>query len=380
LQLPDENMALSVSPLDSRVQRLLDAIISVGSDLSLPIVLRRIVESACELVGARYGALGVIGDDRHLSEFITVGVDHETYAAIGHLPEGHGILGLLIVDPKPLRLRDLTTHPQSFGFPAHHPAMRSFLGVPVRVRNAVFGNLYLCEKQGADEFSEDDEHLAVALASAAGVAVDNARLVQRVEQLAVLEDRERIARDLHDKVIQRLFATGLDLQGMLPSQARDDLDDRITHAAEDLDETIREIRTSIFALQAPRRRGLRVDVFAVVDAARASLGFAPGLRFEGPVDSVVSDKVADELLPALEEALSNVVQHAEASRVDVLIEAATDLLLRVVDNGTGLPGSYTRGRGLHNLEDRAASLGGTFTASRGPTRGTVVEWRVPLNR
>ncbi len=376
--LPDENVALPVSPLDPRVQRLLDAIISVGSDLSLPIVLRRIVESACELVGARYGALGVIGDDRRLSEFITVGVDPETHAAIGHLPEGHGILGLLIVDPKPLRLRDLTIHPQSFGFPANHPAMRSFLGVPVRVRDSVFGNLYLCEKQGADEFSEDDEHLAVALASAAGVAVDNARLVQRVEQLAVLEDRDRIARDLHDKVIQRLFATGLDLQGMVPSKARDDLDDRITHAAEDLDRTIGEIRTSIFALQAPRKRGLRVDIFAVVDAARGSLGFAPALRFEGPVDSVVSDKVAEQLLAALEEALSNVVQHTEASRVEVLVEAGTDVLLRVVDNGTGLPSTYTPGRGLHNLEDRAARLGGTFTASRVPAEGTVIEWRVPL--
>ena len=366
------------SLLDPRLQRLLDAIISVGSDFSLPIVLRRIVESACELVGARYGALGVIGEDRRLSEFITVGVDPETYAAIGPLPEGHGILGLLIVDPQPLRLRDLTTHPQSFGFPAHHPAMRSFLGVPVRVRNAVFGNLYLCEKQGADEFSEDDERLAVALASAAGVAVDNARLVQRVEQLAVLEDRERIARDLHDKIIQRLFATGLDLQGMLPSQARDDLDDRITHAADDLDETIREIRTTIFALQAPRKRGLRVDVFAVVDVARESLGFAPRLRFTGPVDSVVSDTVAEHLLAALEEALSNVVQHAGASRVEVSVEAGTDLLLRVVDNGTGLPTSYTPGRGLHNLEDRAGRLGGGFTASRAPAGGTVIEWRVPL--
>ena len=215
--------------VDPLVQRLLDAINVVGSDLSLPIVLRRIAESARELVGARYAALGVIGEDRHLSEFITVGIDPETYAAIGDLPEGHGILGLLIVDPKPLRLRDLTTHPQSYGFPANHPPMRSFLGVPIRVRNEVFGNLYLCEKEGAEEFNEVDEHLAVALASAAAVAVDNARLVERVEQLAVLEDRGRIARDLHDKVIQRLFATGLELQTMLPSNAQRDLDERIAH-------------------------------------------------------------------------------------------------------------------------------------------------------
>jgi signal transduction histidine kinase len=369
---------LPFTELDPQVQQLLDAIIVVGSDLSLPIVLRRIVESACNLVGARYGALGVIGGDRRLSEFITVGVDSETYAAIGHLPEGHGILGLLIVDPKPLRLSDLTKHPKSYGFPPNHPPMRSFLGVPIRVRDTVFGNLYLCEKEGAEEFTEDDEHLAVALASAAGVAVNNARLLQRVEELAVLEDRERIARDLHDKVIQRLFVTGLDLQSMLPSNAHDDMDERIAHAAEDLDETIHEIRSTIFALQAPRKQGLRVDIFTEVDAARESLGFAPELRFEGPVDSVVSDKVAEHLLAALREALSNVVQHSNASRVEVLVQAGTDLLLRVVDNGVGLPTPFGPGQGLRNLEDRAARLDGTFAAVPAPGGGTLITWRVPL--
>ena len=150
--------------------------------------------------------------------------------------------------------------------------MRSFLGVPIRVRNEVFGNLYLCEKEGAEEFNEVDEHLAVALASAAAIAVENARLVERVEQLAVLEDRGRIARDLHDKVIQRLFATGLELETMLPSNAQRDLDERIADSAAQLDDTIREIRNSIFALEAPHERGLRVDIFAEVDSARGSLG------------------------------------------------------------------------------------------------------------
>jgi signal transduction histidine kinase len=366
--------------IDPLVQRLLDAINVVGSDLSLPIVLRRIAESARELVGARYAALGVIGDDRQLSEFITVGIDPETYAAIGDLPEGHGILGLLIVDPKPLRLRDLTTHPQSYGFPPNHPPMRSFLGVPIRVRNEVFGNLYLCEKEGAEEFNEVDEHLAVALASAAGIAVDNARLVERVEQLAVVEDRGRIARDLHDKVIQRLFATGLELQAMLPSDAQRDLDKRIAQSAAQLDETIGEIRNSIFAIEAPRERGLRVDIFAQVDSVRESLGFDPELRFEGLVDSLVSEKVAEHLLSVLREALSNVAQHANASRLDILVQVGnkTGLLLRVVDNGRGLPSSPTPGRGLRNLEDRAKTLGGSFTSSSAPGGGTVIEWRVPL--
>jgi signal transduction histidine kinase len=373
-------VSMPFTPIAPHVQRLLDAVNVVGSDLSLPIVLRRIVESAADLVGARYAALGVIGDDTRLVEFIAVGIDPETYAAIGHLPEGHGILGLLIVDPKPLRLRDLTSHPQSYGFPSNHPPMRSFLGVPVQIRNAVFGNLYLCEKEGAEEFTEADEQLAVALASAAGVAVNNARLMQQVEQLAVLEDRGRIARDLHDKVIQRLFATGLELQTMVPSRAQHDLDERILRSAAELDDTISEIRNTIFALEAPRQLGLRVDLFAQVDAARESLGFTPELHLDGPIDSLVSDEVAEHLHAVLQEMLSNVARHAEASRAEVFVEAykETGLLLRVVDNGHGLPGSPTPGRGLRNLEERAAMLGGSFGASAAPGRGTVIEWRVPL--
>jgi signal transduction histidine kinase len=366
--------------VDPLVQRLLDAVNVVGSDLSLPIVLRRIAESARDLVGARYAALGVIGEDRSLVEFITVGVDPETHAAIGHLPEGHGILGLLIVDPQPLRLRDLTEHPQSYGFPPNHPPMRSFLGVPIRVRGEVFGNLYLTEKEDAEEFNEVDEHLAVALASAAGIAVENARLLERIEQLAVLEDRGRIARDLHDKVMQRLFAAGLELQTMVPSIAQRDLDERITSVAAELDDTIREIRHSIFALEAPHERGFRVDLFAEVDAARKALGFAPELRFEGLVDSLVSDKVAEHLLAVLQESLSNVAQHAEASRVEVLVEAQpeTGVFLRVIDNGRGLPSGPTPGRGLRNLEERATRMGGSYRASPRPEGGTVIEWRVPL--
>ena len=169
----DQNVPLPISKIDPHVQQLLDAVTGIGTDRSLPIVLRRIVESACSLAEADYGALGVIGEDGKLSEFITVGIDPErSTRAIGHLPEGQGILGRLIVDPRPLRLRDLGAHDQSVGFPPNHPDMRSFLGVPVRVREVVFGNLYLCDKRGADEFTEEDERLAIALATAAGVAIE----------------------------------------------------------------------------------------------------------------------------------------------------------------------------------------------------------------
>jgi len=374
----DQNVPLPFSKIDPPVQQLLDAITSIGTGLSLPIVLQRIVESACSLVEANYGALGVIGDDQHLSEFITAGIDPERYAAIGHLPEGHGILGLLIVDPRPLRLRDLGVHDQSVGFPPNHPDMRSFLGVPVLVRDEVFGNLYLCDKRGADEFTEEDERLAIALAAAAGVAIENARLIPRVEEMAILEDRERIARDLHDKVIQRLFATGMTLQTMLPVTGRDDVSNRINDAVDELDVTIREIRSTIFALQAPVQRGLRVSIFALIDGARELLGFSPELHMDGPIDTVVSEKLAEHLLAVLQETLSNIAQHAGASHVNVTVEAGTDVLVRVIDNGTGLPTPRENGRGLQNLEERAATLGGALWAAPLETGGTVVEWRVPI--
>lgn len=161
-----------------RINALLAAVVSLAEDLSLEAVLDRLVRSACALVGARYGAMGVIGEDRTLSHFITVGIDEDGIRSIGDLPTGHGVLGLLIREPKPLRLHDLGRHPIASGFPPNHPPMKTFLGVPVRVRDEVFGNLYLTEKQGGEDFTSDDEDLAVALAAAAGVAIQNARLFE----------------------------------------------------------------------------------------------------------------------------------------------------------------------------------------------------------
>ncbi|MDQ0802112.1 GAF domain-containing protein [Arthrobacter sp. SLBN-112] len=160
------------------VEGLLGAVVSLAEDLSLEAVLDRVVQSACELVGARYGALGVIGDDQQLSHFITVGIDEDGTRVIGDLPTGHGVLGQLIREPQPLRLHDLGEHPMAVGFPANHPPMKTFLGVPVRVRDTVFGNLYLTEKIDGQDFTAEDEDLAVALASAAGVAIQNARLFE----------------------------------------------------------------------------------------------------------------------------------------------------------------------------------------------------------
>jgi len=368
----------NVQRFDVRLQQLLDAMLSIGSDLSLPAVLQRIIESACKLVDARYGALGVADDHGQLTDLATSGVDESTHDAVGRLPEFTGILGVLLSDPKPVRLRDVGEHPLAQGFPPGHPEMSSFLGVPIRGKEAV-GSLYLADKQSGDQFTEEDERLAVTLAAASGVAIDNARLQSSLEHVAVLQDRERIARELHDKVIQRLFAAGMTLQTTLPIAARTEVASRITQAVEEIDETIRDIRRTIFALETRSRRGVRVDIFAHVDAAREVLGFTPELRLEGPIDSAVPETTADHLLATLYEALSNVAQHAGASKVDVAVEAGDELLLEVADDGAGLPDRIEPGQGLRNMERRALELGGNATVRPGEGAGTVVEWRVPLS-
>lgn len=181
---------------------LLSAVVSLAEDLSLEAVLHRVVQSACDLVGAKYGALGVIGENQELSHFITVGIEAEEARRIGELPTGHGVLGHLIREPTPLRLHDLGQHPIASGFPPNHPPMKTFLGVPLRVRDAVFGNLYLTEKHGGQDFTPEDEDLAVALAAAAGIAIQNARLFD--------ESRCR----------QRWLEAGMELSNLLIASSR----------------------------------------------------------------------------------------------------------------------------------------------------------------
>jgi signal transduction histidine kinase len=541
----------AVVDTQDRMQSLLDAVLAVGSELELDVVLRHIVEAAVRLVDAKYGALGVISPDgAELSQFLTVGIDVTTYEKIGALPHGRGILGLLIKEPRPLRLADLSSHEASYGFPDNHPPMRTFLGVPIRVRTEVFGNLYLTEKQGGREFDDEDENVVLALASAAGVAVDNARLydesrhreeslrasvdvtnalmsgsdptealqllarrarvlagadltrielprpgvdqlvaevavgvdddaalhmpvplegtlagevfrsgkpvitpdaradpgtvnmppglhefgptmllplraptgvlgVLRVanlaggevfspsqfamveafagqaavalelarqqrenERLSLFEDRDRIARDLHDLVIQRLFATGMQLESASRLiEDRPEAVERIRRAVDDLDVTIREIRSTIYALQRPERSSamsLRTRILAVTEDYIETLGFTPAVRFNGLVDTRVPPDHAEHLLAVLREALSNAARHARASRVDVEVDVEDgELSLVVGDDGVGMPNGGRRS-GLTNLEERALALGGTCAVSNAADGGTQVHWTVPI--
>lgn len=364
--------------------------LSIGSDLDLSSVLLRIVEAATELVHARYGALGVLDQTgTRLSEFITIGLDDAEREKIGPLPEGHGILGLLIVDPRPLRLPDLTEHPDSYGFPPNHPPMTSFLGVPIRVRDQVFGNLYLCDRLDDEVFSDVDEEMAVALAAAAGIAIEQARLHQRFGEVVVFEDRERIARDLHDRVIQRLFATGLTLQSIATARLEPEVARRLEQVIDDLDETVRQVRSTIFELQSARLpgRSLRQEVLDVCVESVPALGFEPIVHFEGAIDALVDAFLTDHVLAVLREALANVARHAQASSVEVHVRGSEDQLeVIVTDDGIGPPAeaveaAVTRGEGngLRNMRARAARVGGTVTVERAETGGTRIRWTAAAN-
>ncbi len=369
-----------VNDLD-KMRRLLGAILMIEADVELPILLRHFVEEARSLVGARYGALGVLNEARTgLERFITVGLSEEDEDRIGERPTGRGVLGLLITEPAALRLEDLAAHPDSYGVPANHPPMKSFLGVPVRARNEVFGNLYLTDKVGADEFSEEDQFLAEALAVAAGIAIENSRLYDKVRVLSVLDDRDRIARELHDRVIQRVFAVGMSLQEATRLTDRDTLVERVDKAVDSLDATINDIRTAIYELGgAPIPGGLRHSVLELVAELTPLLGAHPEVSFEGPIDNAVPQPVADHLLAVLREALTNSGKHASADHYAVSLHVGDQVVLEVVDNGIGCsPAPDSKGMGLKNLRSRAQRLHGTFTVSPVLTGGTRVTWQVPL--
>ncbi|MDQ1483638.1 MAG: hypothetical protein QOF35_1714 [Actinomycetota bacterium] len=545
---PDDDLAASVHTTTAadRLQRLLRSNRAIVSELSLPAVLQRIVEAARDLAGARYAALGVIGADGHLEQFIHVGMDTETVTTIGELPKGRGLLGALILDPRPIRLPRISADERSSGFPPGHPPMDSFLGVPIRSRSEVYGNLYLTGRAGW-EFTVEDEDLVLALAATASIAIENARLYEESrrrqqwlrasadvsglllspdgsrnplqlivdnvlrladadvvtlvvplgpdllqvavatgvgeaelrglqyqtkdtlvalametgrgvrigaldaeqgytvhlsqvvdvgavmavpltgqtgprgaivagrrrgrqnfstadldmaesfandaaiatelvearthsQKIAVLEDRDRIARDLHDHVIQRLFATGLSIQSIATVLSDETLGGRLNRIVEDIDDTIRQVRTSIFELRSTdfSDRGLRSVVIAVTREVRPMLGFEPAVWFTGPTDTVVHESLVGDVEAVVREALTNVAKHAHATEVTLQLSANGQfLIVDVSDNGVGLWGSDRRS-GLENLKRRAEVLHGTLTVAGREPQGTRLTWTIPL--
>ena len=367
----------------AKLRRVLEAVLLLESDLELSVLLRHVIEEARSMTNARYGALGVLnGDGTALSEFLTSGLEQDQEDRIGARPTGKGVLGLLITDPRPLRLANLGSHAESYGFPPGHPTMGSFLGVSIVVRDEVYGNLYLTDKLGWSEFTQDDEALVGALAAAAGIAIENARLHERVQAAAIYEERDRLARDLHDTVIQRLFAVGLSLQSLVGVPEVAPVSGRLQATVGDIDDTIRQIRASIFELtSSDGDRGVRASVLTLVQDLRPLLGFDARVVFDGPVDTAISPTVSEHLLAGVREAVTNVARHAEATEATVTVVVAEgNCRLEVADNGRGLggPSNGDGGLGLVNLRRRAEKLHGTFEARSPESGGTVLTWLVPI--
>ena len=530
---------------EGRLRALLEANRSIVADLELALVLRRIVESAVHLVGADYGALAVVGDDGGLEEFVHVGMNEQSVRAIGRLPQGRGLLGLVIEKQETIRVDDVTGHEGSVGFPDGHPTMRAFLGVPVRVRDEAYGNLYLT-RSVAEPFTVHDEELVQALAATAGVAIENARLFEEArlrqkwltastevtrrvlagdeaalrliarsvhslsdsdlttvvlpvdaelrvavaegenaagiedtrypvagtlseyviqtgrpvrladaedtasvdgrtiylsgrvrvgpvmvlpllgreevrgtlvvmrgperrpytqvdaemattfanhasvalelaearrdqQRVLLLEDRARIARDLHDHVIQQVFAAGLVVQATASSVHDPASVQALQEVVDHLDEAIKQIRVSIFQLQPPVQGGLRAAVMDVAAELQPALGFAPRVDLDGPLDSVATADIVRDVTAVVREGLSNVARHASAATAQLSIFATTNrLTVTISDDGTGV-GDAARRSGLDNMRLRAEDRNGSMAIAEVPDLGgTTLVWTVPI--
>jgi signal transduction histidine kinase len=366
------------------LRRVLDAMLLIEGDLDLPVLLRHVVEEARSMTGAHFGALGVLGEDRSaLAEFITVGLGADEVAQIGALPTGKGVLGVLIAEPVPLRLARIDSHAESNGLPLGHPPMTSFLGVPIKVGDEVYGNLYLTDKVGWSEFTREDEALVGALAVAAGIAIKNARLHQRVQEVAVYDERDRLARDLHDTVIQRLFGAGLRLQGIAGAAREADIARRMGTVIAEIDESITQLRSIIYALGLTGgERDIRAKIITLLGDLVEVVGFEVRSSFDGAVDSAISDEIAEHLLIIVREAVTNIGRHARATEATVQVRVDADhCQLIVTDNGLGMGSGKTRegGLGLANMRRRAEKLRGSLDVQSPATGGTTLTWRVPIH-
>ena len=374
-----------------RQEALIQAGLALASELSLPAVLQKIIELACEVADAQYGALGVLGADGRLYDFITHGVTEGERRAIGDLPVGEGILGVLITEAYPLRLQRIQNDPRSVGFPPNHPPMTSFLGVPISVRGRIYGNLYLTEKRDAPAFTTDDERAVVTLAAQAGVAIENARLFAEAQERLAIEARHRLAGELHDSVSQALFSMTLETRAAqlaLQQDQADLLEDvgrRLARLRELTENALAEMRALIFELrpEALREEGLAAAVrkHAQAVAARADLA----IDVETLQDHLpLPPEIEEQVYRTAQEALTNVVKHADAghARIRLLPTAPTPprLLLEISDDGMGFDPDLARPGhlGLTTMRQRIEGLGGRLTVRSTPGQGTTIQALIPL--
>src|SRR5215212_4801908 len=381
-------MLLTREQLQERLIALHEASLELVKDVSLDHLLERIAKVACEQADARYAALGVLDEDGKLAKFITVGMTDEEIKLIDHLPVGRGLIGELMNTEVPLRVPIIQDHPRSSGFPAHHPYMVSFLGVPIRAANKQLGQIYLTEKIDAPEFTADDEKIIQMLAAYAAAAIQNARLHENTHRLAVLEERERIGMDLHDGIIQSIYGVGLALEGTLHSIEEDPADakNRIQQSIDGLNQAIRDLRSYILDLR-PRQMGndgLINGLKRLGTEFRANSGtevvlIRPETEFVElpPLQSLA-------LFHICQEALANTAKHAKARKVEISLWSTEErALMEIRDDGKGFDmetKSQNIGHGLANMQTRAQSAGGDVDVSSVPGEGTTILAWVPRNK
>ena len=384
---PDPSAPANTEAQARQLLALREAALAISANLSLADTLKYIVTVAANLGDARYAALGVPDESgEYLAEFITTGLSAEAEARIGHRPRGHGILGIILHEGQSLRLRDLHKHPRSFGFPLNHPPMTSFLGVPITRNDERLGNLYLTDKRGEAEFTDDDQHLIELLAAHAGVAIENARLYARLQHLSVIEERQRIGMDLHDGIIQSIYAVGLKLE-LLTAQVVDGEYDnaaaQLTSAMEALNATIHDIRAYILDLRPRRFQGdnLVQGLEYLLAEFKANTLIAVTFSAEARADQRLWPEARVALFHIAQEALSNAVKNGRASRVDVRLVVEDEAVVLVVsDNGRGFSEAEMQprmGHGLINMRDRAHSVGGSLSLQSVETGGAEVRVNVP---
>ncbi|HEU4920130.1 MAG TPA: GAF domain-containing sensor histidine kinase [Candidatus Limnocylindrales bacterium] len=347
-------------------------------------VLQLIVDRVRSLVDAEYAALGLFDRHGRIERFVTVGIDDETRRRLGAPPQGHGLLGLIVRDNRAIRIPDIAAHPDSYGFPEHHPPMTSLLGVPVTIEGRSVGNLYLTNKRGAPEFSEADQHLVEAFALHAGIAIANARMHEQVRALTVIEERERIGRDIHDGIIQALYGIGLSLEDVpeLMSEDGQEAASRVERAIDSIHVAIRDLRTFVFGLRPELVEGSSLigGLAALAEAFRHNTLIEPHVSW--PADLVEpSPDVVVELLAIGSEALSNIARHARATNVTIEVRREpSTLVLEVTDDGIGLGDTEIRHPGHHglaNMRERATHVGGRLEVVRAEPKGTRVTVHIP---
>jgi signal transduction histidine kinase len=358
---------------------------AIAGLLSVDEGLQVIVDQVRPLVGARYAALGIVDvGGVTLERFITSGMDDATRDAIGALPRGHGFLGLIIKENRSFRIPDIAVDQRRYGFPPNHPPMHSFLGVPVTVKGRSVGNLYLTDKAGGDAFTQGDQDLVETFARHAAIAIENARLHEQVQRLAIFDERERIGKDLHDGIIQSIYAVGLSLEDVpeLMAEDPDEVVRRVERAIDSLHLTIRDIRNFIFGLRPELLGGMTLlgGLAAITEEFRHNSMVDLELQVVELPREPSPDAIA-HVLGIVNEALSNIARHSGASRARIAVVTDDDACIRlsVADNGRGFDASTAASlghQGLANMRSRAAGIGATIEITSGH-EGSTIEVVVP---